>query len=623
MEIQPLLNGEDSSKKTGKGLGIVAIVALVLFAGCVGVLIGYTATTTQAPDKGYSNNCPPQQGVWSPLVNRADFNLYGTNSTPSAGAGLALLLTDGTVLVQNAYSNNVLVPTPSNPAILNSYPDIFRLTPDAFGSYVNGTWSRMASLPVVDGIQYAPNTLCSAVLPDGRVVLIGAEYNGLSNGDTATGLVELGIGAILDPTQGPIGTDGKPIGVWTPLHPPPFFTNNIITPFFQFLFPGFVPVQNPVGGSMCVVLDNGTLMISDVMTHQTALLDANTLTWTQVGLYPNGTQSKRIQSPNFEEGWTKLPSGKLLTVNTYTYSNCCDFYGIPGPLPFPGYTYPDTPLGTEIFDPTTLLWSPGPDLPVPLTDQLDIEVGPAPLRPDGTVFATGSSVTGNTAIYDPVANQWTQGPSFPVVIGGQLGVPDGPAAVLPNGNVLVATSTGYSTGPTYFFEFDGTNLNPQPQLPNVGLVSTSSTNQGMLVLPTGQIMLVSYNTDVYVYTSNGGAGGGYDHAWRPSIVNYPSTLVRGSTNNKITGYRFNGMTEGAYYGDDGQSATAYPLVRVTNVQTGHVKYCRTHNHSSMILQNPNLVWTYFDVPSDMETGRSKLEVVTNGIPSSTRTVTVQ
>jgi len=35
------------------------------------------------------------------------------------------------------------------------------------------------------------------------------------------------------------------------------------------------------------------------------------------------------------------------------------------------------------------------------------------------------------------------------------------------------------------------------------------------------------------------------------------------------------------FGDEGQSATNYPLVRITNLRTHHVFYSRTHDHSSM------------------------------------------
>src|SRR6202045_2866624 len=76
------------------------------------------------------------------------------NHQPSFGAGTMLLLTDGTVMCQDSGSAHW-----------------WRLTPDATGSYVNGTWSALANGP------NAPLYFASAVLRDGRVFVAGGEYN--------------------------------------------------------------------------------------------------------------------------------------------------------------------------------------------------------------------------------------------------------------------------------------------------------------------------------------------------------------------------------------------------------------------------------------------------------------
>ena len=81
------------------------------------------------------------------------------------------------------------------------------------------------------------------------------------------------------------------------------------------------------------------------------------------------------------------------------------------------------------------------------------------------------------------------------------------------------------------------------------------------------------------------------------------------------GIRFNGVTQGAAYGDDVQAATNFPLVRITNLETSHVFYSRTHDHSSMAVASSELVSTRFDVPATQEKGLSVLEVVANGIAS--------
>ena len=88
-----------------------------------------------------------------------------TNQPPvldytDCGPGNPILLTDGTVMLAD-----------------NGCQDWWKLTPDEFGNYVNGTWTQLASLPG----GYSPFYHSSAVLPDGRVIIEGGEYN-FSNG---------------------------------------------------------------------------------------------------------------------------------------------------------------------------------------------------------------------------------------------------------------------------------------------------------------------------------------------------------------------------------------------------------------------------------------------------------
>ena len=92
---------------------------------------------------------------------------------------------------------------------------------------------------------------------------------------------------------------------------------------------------------------------------------------------------------------------------------------------------------------------------------------------------------------------------------------------------------------------------------------------------------------------------------------------------QILGQRFNGMSQAESFGDELETATNYPLVRITNTATGHVFYARTHDHSTMAVATGNArVSTRFDVPSTAETGASTLVVVANGIPSKPVSITV-
>jgi len=472
------------------------------------------------------------------------------------GPGSPLLLTDGTVMTAD-----------------DGCQDWWKLTPDAFGSYVNGTWTQLASLPA----DYSPLYHSSAVLPDGRVIIMGGEYNFLKPRWTS-------LGAIYDPIT----------NTWTPVAPPAFFG-------------GFGPFPQTIGDSQSVVLFDGTFMQANCCTTQTALLDAKTLTWTETG-------SGKFDI-NDEEGWTLLPNKQVLTVDAYVFQ------------------YDPTGMNSEIYNPASGKWRSAGSTVVQLWDSAadcggekfaSQEVGPAVLRPDGTVFYTGSNTcgAGHTAIYNSNTGTWSAGPDFP----DSLNIADGPASLLPNGNVLVDSSPGFGqfVG-TSFFEFDGTNLNPVPApsypVPPAGNypfpTSPTSFFGRMLVLPTGQILFAD-GIAVSVYNPTGT----YNPAWAPRIQKAPSTVSPGGSY-LISGHLFNGMSQGAAYGDDYQSATNYPLVRITNNATGHVFYSRTHDHSSMAVAFGGLVSTTFDVPASQELGPSELVVVANGIPSAPMAVTVE
>jgi hypothetical protein len=83
------------------------------------------------------------------------------------------------------------------------------------------------------------------------------------------------------------------------------------------------------------------------------------------------------------------------------------------------------------------------------------------------------------------------------------------------------------------------------------------------------------------------------------------------------------LPTGQFFGDESRDATNYPLVRLINVRTGHVFYCRTHDHSSMAVASDGVSSTHFDVPDTVEPGLSRLEVVANGIASEPQLVLVE
>jgi hypothetical protein len=456
------------------------------------------------------------------------------NSPPPNYVGSPLLLTDGTVIFQEIHSNG------------NGTGIWYKLSPDSTGSYINGFWTQLNSMPA----GYAPEYYASAVLPDGRVIVEGGEYNGSSQDWTT-------LGAIYNPAT----------NVWTSVAPPSGWTT--------------------VGDAPSVVLATGTFMLGNCCGTQAALLNASNLTWTSTG-------TGKADSNN-EEGWTLLPNGDVLTVDSSDISH------------------------SELYNPSTQQWTSAGNTPVSLVALC--ELGPAVLRPDGTVIAFGAD--GSNAIYNSTTGVWSTAPSFPS--GSGMAVADGPAALLPDGNVLVHSSgepTGTCTAPHYatgsnIYEFNGSSFT------EVGTFDTWSYAGRMLVLPTGQILWtnsrIGYAPNVQIYTPSGT----YKSAWQPTVTSVASTLTLGTTNNVIKGTQFNGLSQGAMYGDDQQMATNYPLVRIKNNASGQVVYCKTHTHSTMgVATGSTVVSTQFDIPSTIQAGASTLVVVANGIPSNPVNVTI-
>lgn len=481
------------------------------------------------------------QAQWTALANPPPGFLDG-----------CLVLTDGTVMCHRYNSNQW-----------------HRLTPDINGSYANGTWSNLADMP--DGndpsfgctpCTYEPLYFATAVLADGRVVVIGGEYVSLV-------AVWTNIGFVYDPVS----------NSWT-------------TQLIE-VFGG-----GSVGDSMGIILADGTFVLSDIFTGNMESLDLGTLTFT--ALNPPGKDC-----PNNEENWNILPDGTFLTVDAHI------------------------PSSFEIYDPVTNAWLPAGATPVNLADCCGApvgnskEVGPGVLRPDGTLIYFSGNSLGQNAAYDTASGTWshTAAMDFPLVPGQtyHFSVADGPASLLPNGNVIVQASPvkngdPFNT-PSHFYEWDGTNLTQVADSPNAA--SFASYQGRMVLLPSGQVLLTAYDQDAtqdVVLYSNGGSP---QDAWRPVITSSPGQVVSGNTY-PISGRLFNGFSEGASYGDDAQSSTNYPLVRITNIATGHVFYARTHDHSRMGVEpvgSAEIVTTQFDGPAGLEPGPSNLVVVVNGIPS--------
>ena len=178
---------------------------------------------------------------------------------------------------------------------------------------------------------------------------------------------------------------------------------------------------------------------------------------------------------------------------------------------------------------------------------------------------------------------------------------------------MMASPGIFQTG-AQFLQWDGTQLTYDSA--SNPFSADSSFYGNMVMLPTGQVLFTDFST-VAVYTPAGGPKGG----WLPRVTSAPANMARAATYT-IAGTQFNGVSQGCYYGDDHASATNFPVVRFTNLRTGHVLYARTHRFSYMGVQYPGVVSTEVDIPANMETGATSMEVVANGISSPAVTVTI-
>ena len=492
---------------------------------------------------------------WTPL----------TNSPPFGTPGTMLLESDGTVLVHDEPDNNVTGGT-------NLW---YKLTPDANGSYVNGTWSQIASMPA----NYTPLYFASAILPDGRMIVEGGEYIGEN-------AVWSNQGAIYNPVT----------NSWAPVAPPRDWTS--------------------IGDAASEVLADGTFMLQqpcqDCLTNpylstDDALLNPRTLTW-------NVLQAPGKNDPNDEEGWTLEPSGQLLTLDTWVSPQ------------------------TQLYNPGTQSWSfagstatnGNPVDPFPV-----VEIGPQVEMPGGNVFVVGAGsstqqpptpcttdVATQTALYQfqaGTAGTWSAGPEIPPIDGQEYDSTDGPGSVLPDGNVLFDASACVYNTPTHFFIYDATS-NTITQIPDVpNAPNDTSYNTRLLALPNGQVLFDDGSNQMLVYT----AGGTPEPSWRPSIRSLSSANLVPGAAYTLSGTQLAGLDQGAAYGDDVQDNTNFPLVRITNSATGAVTYARTSDWTSVSVAPGTRSSTQFTIPPGTPVGPSTLVVIANGIASSPQTVIVR
>ena len=495
------------------------------------------------------------QGTWTKLTNPAPENI-----------GLMLQLMDGRVMAAGTANNTW-----------------YTLTPDAFGSYANGTWSPVASM-ATKRLFYA-----SKVLPNGDILIAGGEYTGNSS-DTMAGTQTNTNLCERYSTQ---------TNTWG-LVPTPIYGGNFDPPYASGTF------WPSIGASPSTMLPSGLVLLGDQSTPTSALYDYTTNTWTAVNSFKANGDTR-----SDEEDWTLLPDGSVLTVDVNS-----------NPFPADGTNY------TEKYVPSSGTWLGLPNTPKGLVDQVSVELGPGMLLYNGLTLYIGGLT--HTALYNYLTNTWVSGPDqYGNNTTQTLSSEDGPGAVEINGKALICVGpvgTGgdnnYPNG-LHFLEYtysatanaDGSygSFIEVPAPTGFDTSQTGSFSTAFLQLPNGQILFAEANTtnQLYVYTPQGSPVAGA----APKIT---SITPNGNGSYLLRGTQFNGLTEGAYYGDDKQMSTNYPLVRFTDSAkpTAHVYYRRTYTPSTMgVATGSTPVSVNFVPPATLPSGTYSLQVVANGIAS--------
>jgi hypothetical protein len=319
-------------------------------------------------------------GAWTPLSNPA----------PEVIATM-LLLSDGTVMahasMEGHFSRNW-----------------YRLTPDASGGYVDGTWTQLA--PMRDLRVYYP----SHVIQDGRVVVLGGEYGTGQN-----------TGEMYDPL----------VDQWT------------ATPNG--------PLED-IGDTPSEILPDGRILVSHRTSGRNNIFDPYTNTWTPAGTRVGDQRAN-------EDTWILLPDNSILTIDIFNaphtekYLPAEDRWIAAADLPYniveafevgPAHLLPDGRVfyvgangRTALYTPPADPHDPGSWAPAsPLPDNHGAWDAPGAMMPNGKVLlATGPrNYNGPTAIYeyDPITDSYQQvtSPNF-------SGPPfEGRMLMLPSGQVL-------------------------------------------------------------------------------------------------------------------------------------------------------------------------------------------
>jgi hypothetical protein len=423
----------------------------------------------------------------------------------------------------------------------------------------------------------------SAVLADGRVLIVGGEYAG---GDKAEDIA----------------------------------TAEIYDPYFDLWNVISVPAGwYQVGDAPLCVLFDGSVLLGSINDCRTAIYDPVGNVWRQ------GGQKEDCSS---EETWTLLPDGCVLSVECSNHPSAEKYIPASNRWVSAGRTPVDLVDGPSIEIGPALLLPNGNVFAVGASGKTALYSPPKILDQPGTWIAGPPTIdTAGTVL---------QAKDAPGCL-----LPNG--RVICVAGPMAANKDDYPSN-TYFFEFEAAtsiltqisspetdNLNPFPGCPFEGR---------MLLLPTGEALFAgkitaSRESRLYAYQP--------DQTDRKVAVMLQPTIealqgvLGGNTTTLdrqetylLRGKRLNGVSQAVSYGDDATMATNYPLARLVKKGTSgspdKVWYCRTFNHSTMGVATGDLrCTTNIQIPplQNEDLGPMDLFLVANGIASDPIEVTVR
>jgi len=483
---------------------------------------------------------------WVPLKHKP------TLPTDFVGISTMLLLPDGAVMAQLCTSS------------VDCGNQWVKLTPDEKGSYVNGTWSSMASM------MYERTAFSSAVLSDGRVFVVGGEYTNDKTGAQ---------GEIYDPTA----------DKWTSVAAIP-------TTLFD-------PSTGNILDAQSILLDGDKVLIAPVGatgTNSTIIYNAASNTWSAGASFVTGRNQD-------EASWVKLPDNSILSpdndnLHSERYLPATNEWVDDAPIPSASQLFKSYEMGAALLLPNgkafllggtghTLLytpsgnrnpgtWAAGPDLP---DSQVACDA-PAAMMSDGTiVVATGPGCA------DGGSQQPTSFYRY-----------DYATPSSSNGSFTLVTNPG--------------SPNSKAEAEQV---EASASNFRFLDLPDGNVLSAqgSDNTgQLYICKPAGSPL----VAGKPNISNVTENA---DWSYHLKGTGLTGISQGAVYGDDAQMDTNYPIVRLTD-SSGNVHFARSFNWSSAaVMSGSTLESVEFALPNDLleppGNRNLSLAVIANGIGSNT------